>query len=626
MSSVPNFSLNNGVTMPAIGLGGWGGEELHEREAAREWFLTALQSGYKHVDVAQLYGTEESLGKAVRESGINRKDLFITTKLPLGHHSRVAESFQESLDNLALDYIDLILITRSASEGVAFPKNPDGLEILLKTANVVPAVNQVELHPYLAQSELVEYCRNKGILVTAYTPTGYQNVLTDPVIVDLAGKYGVSAAQIVLAWHVARGIVAVPKSSNKERQKHNINLPTLEAPDVAKITALDKGQRLSVKPDEAGLVFGMTLEQLGWCRSLSHTMTHVPSLTLNNGVKIPAVGLGGGTYHPAERAVAKDWFLTALEAGYRLVDVAQIYGKCTATTGLTHETYLPSLETEEALGQAIKASGIPREELFITTKIPKHSSLILAAGLTKIHILQYLIHWPFPFEYEEGEFYPKHPDGSIKLARSPSFVELWAEIEKLLDTGKVRAIGVCNFSIKNLEILLKSAKVVPAVNQFELHPYLAQTELVEYCKSKGIVVEAYTPTGSSAYDGRRRTHTHSVVVLPGYQKVLADPTINELAVRYSVSAAQVVLAWHLARGCIPIPKSSNKDRQKQNLTASLDIFRVDGSYIDGWVEQLPTLEPSDIIKISALDKGERICAKLDENGTLFGATAEQLGW
>ncbi|KAL4262093.1 NADP-dependent oxidoreductase domain superfamily protein [Pleurotus pulmonarius] len=327
-------------------------------------------------------------------------------------------------------------------------------------------------------------------------------------------------------------------------------------------------------------------------------MTHVPSLTLNNGVKIPAVGLGGGTYHPAERAVAKDWFLTALEAGYRLVDVAQIYGKCTATTGLTHETYLPSLETEEALGQAIKASGIPREELFITTKIPAgHHSRVVESfqeslkNLALDYVDLYLIHWPFPFEYEEGEFYPKHPDGSIKLAKSPSFVELWAEIEKLLDTGKVRAIGVCNFSIKNLEILLKSAKVVPAVNQFELHPYLAQTELVEYCKRKGIVVEAYTPTG--------------------YQKVLADPTINELAVKYSVSAAQVVLAWHLACGCIPIPKSSNKDRQ---------------NYIDGWVEQLPTLEPSDIIKISALDKGERICAKLDENGTLFGATAEQLGW
>ncbi|KAF7421268.1 hypothetical protein PC9H_011790 [Pleurotus ostreatus] len=300
-------------------------------------------------------------------------------------------------------------------------------------------------------------------------------------------------------------------------------------------------------------------------------MSPIPILTLNNGVKIPAIGLGGGTYHPAERETAKDWFLTGLQAGYKLVDVAQIY--C----------------TEEGLGKAIKASGIPREELFITTKIPAPMAIITSCLLS------------------EGEFYPKHPDGSIKVAKSPSFVELWAEIEKLLDTGKVRAIGVCNFSIKNLEILLKSAKVVPAVNQFELHPYLAQNELIEYCKSKGIAVEAYTPTGNKGCEDQHRAHAHLMFFIPGYQKVLSDPTITELAGKYGVSSAQLVLAWHLARGCIAIPKSSNAERQKQNLN-------------------LPTLDPSDVAKISALDKGERICAKLDENGTLFGATAEQLGW
>ncbi|KAF7421277.1 hypothetical protein PC9H_011799 [Pleurotus ostreatus] len=306
MSSVPFFTLNNGVKMPAIGLGGWGGETPHEQEAARAWFLTALQSGYRHVDVAQIYGTEESLGKAARESGIPREELFITTKLPSGHHSRVAESFQESLDNLGLDYIDLYLVhfpfPFAYEKGVAFPKNPDGsfkvldspsfvhvwadveklldtgkvraigvsnfsvknLDILLKSAKVIPAVNQVELHPYLAQPDLVEYCRNKGIVVTAYTPTGYQNVLTNPTITDLADKYGVSPAQIVLAWHVARGVGAVPKSSNEERQKQNITLPTLAKADVAKITALDRGERIFGTLDENGTFLGVTPEQLGW--------------------------------------------------------------------------------------------------------------------------------------------------------------------------------------------------------------------------------------------------------------------------------------------------------------------------------------------------------------------------
>ncbi|KAF9487944.1 reductase AKOR2 [Pleurotus eryngii] len=305
-SGVPILTLNNGVKIPAIGLGGWGGFSAEERAAARGWFLTGLQAGYRHIDVAQMYGTEEYLGKAIRESGIPREEIFVTTKLPWNHHSRVAQSFQESLKNLGLDYVDLYLVHWPQrvvlEEGNDFPKHPDGsiktvespsfnevwadveklldtgkvraigvsnfsvktLETLLGTAKVVPAVNQVELHPYLAQPDLVEYCKNKGILITAYTPTGYQNVLTDPTITELAGKYGVSPAQIVLAWHVARGGSACPKSSNVERQKQNINLPTLDAPDVARITALDKGQRLSNKADENGRVWGVSIEELGW--------------------------------------------------------------------------------------------------------------------------------------------------------------------------------------------------------------------------------------------------------------------------------------------------------------------------------------------------------------------------
>ncbi|KAF4590485.1 hypothetical protein EYR38_009786 [Pleurotus pulmonarius] len=298
-SGVPILTLNNGVKILAIGLGGWGGLSAEERAAAKAWFLTGLQAGYRHIDVAQMYGTEESLGKAIRESGIPREEIFVTTKLPWNHHSRVAQSFQESLDNLGFDYVDLRVVLE---EGNDFPKHPDGsiktlespsfnevwadveklldtgkvraigvsnfsiktLETLLKTAKVVPAVNQVELHPYLAQPDLVEYCKKKGILITACTPTGYQNVLTDATITELAAKYGVSPAQIVLAWHVARGGSACPKSSNVERQKQNINLPTLEPSDVTRITALDKGERLCNKPDENGRVWGVSIEELGW--------------------------------------------------------------------------------------------------------------------------------------------------------------------------------------------------------------------------------------------------------------------------------------------------------------------------------------------------------------------------
>nr|AAS46751.1 reductase AKOR2 [Pleurotus djamor] len=306
MSAYPPIVLNTGARMPALALGGWAGLTEEERTQAKEWFLTALKSGYRHIDTAQIYYTEKSVGNAIRESGIPREELFITTKLPWNHHSRVAESFQKSLENLGTEYIDLYLVHFPQrvfyDETTDFPRNPDGsikvvnsptlndvwadvetlldtgkvkaigvsnysiktLEELLKTAKVVPAVNQVELHPFLAQSKLLAYCKEKGIAVTAYTPTGYQTVLTDPTIVELAGKYGVSPAQIVLAWHLSRGVAAAPKSANESRQKENLNLPFLQPEDVAKISALDRGQRIANKADERGQVWGLTLEELGW--------------------------------------------------------------------------------------------------------------------------------------------------------------------------------------------------------------------------------------------------------------------------------------------------------------------------------------------------------------------------
>ncbi|KAL4262080.1 NADP-dependent oxidoreductase domain superfamily protein [Pleurotus pulmonarius] len=303
----------------------------------------------------------------------------------------------------------------------------------------------------------------------------------------------------------------------------------------------------------------------------------IPSLTLNNGVKMPSIGLGGWAgMTPEGRSAARVWFLTALNSGYKHIEVAQMYG------------------TEESLGNALRESGIPREDTFVTTKLPwNHHSRVLQSFETSLsnlgldYVGLYLMHWPQRVAYEEGNELPKNPDGSIRLVESPSFVEVWADMEKLVDTGKVRAIGVCNFSIKNLEILLKSSKVVPAVNQVEMHPYLAQTDLFDYCTQKHIIMTAYTPTG--------------------YQPVCTDPLIIQLAGKYRVSPAQVVLAWHIARGASAVPRSSNKERQQQNIN-------------------LPTLEPLDVAKITSLDKGQRLCSKPDAQGKVWGATLEELGW
>ncbi|KAJ7089894.1 NADP-dependent oxidoreductase domain-containing protein [Mycena belliarum] len=305
MSSIPSIKLNTGASIPAIGLGAFTGEVV---EGSEKWILTALQAGYRHIDTARVYGTEPHVGTAIRASGLPREDIFVTTKLPWHHGQEVSRSLEDSLKNFGLDYLDLYLMHFPISmeypiHGYAGPSTIKGvttewklldswtfnqtwaamealpksrvraigvsnfsiktLEELLKTAKVVPAVLQVEIHPYLAQTELVEYCHKKGITVTAYSPTGLEKVRSDPTIVALAAKYGVSAAQIILAWHVARGVSAVPKSADPQRQKDNVNLPTLSPEDVASITALDRGERI-VNVLKEGKHFGWSAERLGW--------------------------------------------------------------------------------------------------------------------------------------------------------------------------------------------------------------------------------------------------------------------------------------------------------------------------------------------------------------------------
>lgn len=307
MASVPKFKLNTGASMPAIGLGGWGGHDLEERKEAWQFMHSALQSGYRLIDTAWIYGTEEAVAEAIKKAGVPREEVWITTKLHHQHQGPYVEQFfEDSLKNLRTDYVDLLLLhwpqTSKYVEGIPEPLDEQGsticydtpifnetwarmeqlyesgkakaigvsnfsvknLEKLLKTAKVVPAVDQVESHPYLAQPELKDYCDKKGIVLTAYAPTGYKTVLSDPTIVEIAGKYKVSPAQVVLAWHIARGVSAVPKSSSVQHQKENINLPTLDPEDVKRITALDRNQRLCNHADKNGKVWGWTYEQLGW--------------------------------------------------------------------------------------------------------------------------------------------------------------------------------------------------------------------------------------------------------------------------------------------------------------------------------------------------------------------------
>jgi len=263
-----------------------------------------------------------------------------------------------------------------------------------------------------------------------------------------------------------------------------------------------------------------------------------PTITLNNGVTIPQLGFGVWQVpdDEAEHAVA-----TALRAGYRSIDTAKLYFN------------------EEGVARAVRASGIERDELFVTTKLwnDEHGydaalrafdASLQRLGLETIDL--YLIHWPVPAQDQ--------------------YLQAWRALQKIYADGRARAIGVSNFTIGNLQRLIGEAGVVPAVNQIELHPQLAQRELRAFHAEHGIATEAWSPLGSG--------------------KGLLDlPALAAIAARYGRTPAQVVLRWHLQNGVIAIPKSVTPSRIEENF----DVFGF-------------ALDDADLAAIDGLDAGRRL--------------------
>ena len=270
----------------------------------------------------------------------------------------------------------------------------------------------------------------------------------------------------------------------------------------------------------------------------------VPALTLNNGVPIPQVGLG--VWQAAEGEEVEHAVRAALEAGYRLIDTAAIYGN------------------EVGVGRALKASGLPREEIFVTTKLwnahHAYEDALRAfdESLTKLdcgYIDLYLIHWPLPMEGK--------------------FPQAWKALERLYRDKRVRAIGVSNFKPQHLDTLLQGAETVPAVNQIELHPLLQQNETRAACAAHNIVVESYSPLMRAG-------------------EALEDPIIVDLARKHDKTPAQVILRWHVQSGFIVIPKSVKAERIQENI-ALFDF----------------ALSEQDMQAISRMDRGQRIGADPD---------------
>src|SRR5690625_452424 len=242
-------------------------------------------------------------------------------------------------------------------------------------------------------------------------------------------------------------------------------------------------------------------------------MLSQPSMIrLANDVSIPQLGLGVYKVTPEE---VYDTVKSALELGYRHIDTASFY------------------ENEEGVGQAIKDSGIPRDEIFITTKVwndeQGYDNTLKAyeRSLKKLQIDAadlYLIHWPIP----------------------DIFSETWKAMEQIYKESRVKAIGVSNFLVHHLQELLQTAEIKPVANQIELHPKLMQKETVDFCRENNIVIQSWSPLGRANY--------------------LDDQLLNDLAKKYDKSPAQIVIRWHLQHDFVVIPKSTNPKRQKENIS------------------------------------------------------------
>jgi 2,5-diketo-D-gluconate reductase A len=279
VATVPTIRLNNGVEIPQLGFGVY---QVPPEDTA-EAVSTALEIGYRHIDTAEMYGNEKGVGEAVARSGIDRGEVFVTSKLNNGYHRRddALRAFDQSLADLGFEYLDLFLVHwplpgidvdyvetwkameeiyasgRARSIGVS-NFQAHHLRRLFGETEVRPAVNQIEVHPYLAQEELRAFDADHEIVTEAWSPIAQGKVLDDPAVVRVAERYSRTPAQVVLRWHVQRGDVVFPKSVNRERMQQNFELFDfeLDGDAMGDLSALDRGERTGPDPDTFNYIPG----------------------------------------------------------------------------------------------------------------------------------------------------------------------------------------------------------------------------------------------------------------------------------------------------------------------------------------------------------------------------------
>jgi 2,5-diketo-D-gluconate reductase A len=273
--SIPSLTLNDGHQIPQLGLGTW---PLKDKEVA-ETIVTATGLGYRHIDTAAKYGNEKGVGAGIKQSGIPREELFVTTKLDGKYQGddKALAGLEESLKKLKLDYVDLLLIHwplpklgKFASTFRTFKKlqdaglvrsigvsnfKPKHLDTLIDGTGLVPAVNQIEIDPTITRDEQRAYNEGRGIVTESWSPLGAGGALLAlPALAAIADEHGKTPAQVVLRWHIQNGLVAIPKSSNAERLAANLDIFDFELTDanLSSIAGLSHGPDAGVDSDRSG--------------------------------------------------------------------------------------------------------------------------------------------------------------------------------------------------------------------------------------------------------------------------------------------------------------------------------------------------------------------------------------
>ncbi|KAJ4835455.1 hypothetical protein Tsubulata_042732, partial [Turnera subulata] len=577
MSQIPEVELSSGRKMPMIAMG-TAAPSLPPAEILTSIFIDAIECGYRHFDTAALYGSEASLGKAIAaavERGLikNRQELFVTSKVWCNNNQPhlILPALKKSLERLGLEYVDLYLIhfpiavkqevddanispedilpffdmkgTWEAMEecsrlglaksiGVSnysFKK----LSQLLEHATIPPAVDQVEMNVGWQQKKLLQFCKKKGIHVSAWSPLaangaewGSLAVMQSPVLKEIALPRGKSVAQMGLRWVYEEGATVIVKSFNRERMKQNLQIFDWELSneDMQKIKNIPQSR--------------------GFKGEYFTCMSQIPEVELSSGHKMPMIAMGTAAPSLPPAEILTSIFIDAIECGYRHFDTAALYG------------------SEESLGRAITAAverGLikNRQEIFVTTKVwcnDAQPHLILPAlkkslerlGLEYVDL--YLIHFPIAIKQEVAgtNFTPEDILPFFDMKGT------WEAMEECSRLGLAKSIGVSNYSFKKLSQLLQHATIPPAVDQVQMNVVWQQKKLRDFCKKNGIHVSAWSPLADNGEAW-------------GSLAVMESPILKEISLSRRKTVAQVALRWVHEEGATVIVKSFNKERMKQNL-------------------------------------------------------------